>query len=173
MRKLAFFPVLLITACVVAAAYGAVHNQITYTVSPEFFDYHYSKFRIPADLRDRTGATLIGVLGTWWMGLVIGVPVFLLALILPGWKAYLKHSLFALVLVVSTAWAIGLVTLTVTRYALEHDEYDQVWAMHDFGYAGGGVGLLVAVAYLIVVRVRMRPTSGGRQPHHSARESGG
>jgi hypothetical protein len=159
MQKLVFFPVLLVAACVVAAAYGAVHNQISYTVSPDFF--HFDLFRrcdIPDDLRDRAGASLVGVLTTWWMGLVIGIPVFLLALILPGWKAYVKHSLIAVLLVVTTALVIGLGALAVARFATSHDEWGQAGMMHDFGYIGGGVGLLVAIAYLIVVRVRIGRT---------------
>ena len=109
MHKLVFFPVLLVAACVVAAAYGAIHNQISYTVSPLFFFYYqFGRFDIPMEMWNRTGATLVGILATWWMGLVIGIPVFLLAPIIPGWKAYVKHSLIAVLLVVAHgAWRSG------------------------------------------------------------------
>ena len=155
MQKLVFFPVLLVAACVVAASYGAIHNQISYTVSPWFFvSSQFGKFHIPAGMWNRTGATLVGILATWWMGLVIGIPVLLLGLILPGWKAYVRHSLFAFGLVAATAWAVGLGALAVARFALECSDTGQAGIMHNFSYVGGGVGLLVAIAYLIVVRVR-------------------
>ena len=35
MIKVALVPVLLIVACLLAGVYGALHNQISYTVSPE------------------------------------------------------------------------------------------------------------------------------------------
>jgi hypothetical protein len=161
-HKLLFFPVLLVAGCAIAAAYGAVHNQISYTVSPEFFTTFFCRFHIPPDLRNRVGASLVGVISTWWMGLGLGLPLFLLALMLPGWKAYVKHSLFAVVLVVTTAMPFGLGALAVAHFALQCDRYDSAGAMHDFGYLGGAVGLVVAVVYLIVVRVRMGRTGAGQ-----------
>ncbi len=159
MQKLVFLPVLLVAACVVAAAYGAIHNQISYTVSPAFFHFDlFDRCMIPDGLRTRAGASLVGVLTSWWMGLVIGIPVFLLALIIPGWKAYVKHSLIAVLLVVTTALAVGLGALAVARWAIRCGPTAQAEIMHDFGYLGGGVGLLVAIAYLIVVRVRIGRT---------------
>jgi hypothetical protein len=155
MHKLVFLPVLLVAACVIAAAYGAVHNQISYTVSPEFFHLDlFDRCRTPPALWNRAGASLVGIQTTWWMGLLVGTPVFLLGLILPGWKAYVKHSLFAVVLVVTTALPVGLGALAVAHFALQCDRYDCAGAMHNFGYLGGGVGLVVAVVYLIVLRVR-------------------
>ncbi len=163
MQKLVFFPVLLVAACVVAAAYGAVHNQISYTVSSEFFvEYQFGKFDIPPEMWNRTGATLIGILATWWMGLVIGIPTLLLGLMMPGWKAYVKHSLIAFGVVAGTALLVGLAAL-VRAYFQSNSPPDRAGTMHDFGYVGGGVGLLAAVAYLIVVRVRIGRAG---EPHH-------
>jgi hypothetical protein len=159
MHKLVFFPVLLIAGCVIAGAYGAAHNQISYTVSPRFFScYQFGRFDLPPEMWNRTGATLVGILATWWMGLVIGPPVLLVALVLPGWKAYVKHSLIAFGVAAGTALVIGLAALAAARFLLGRGEIGQAEMMHDFGYAGGGVGVLTAVAYLTVVRVR---TGGG------------
>lgn len=167
MQKLVFFPVLLIAACVVAAAYGAIHNQISYTVSPEFFHLGlFDRCMIPDGLRNRAGASLVGVFTTWWMGLVTGTPVMLLGLILPGWKAYVKHSLFAVVLVVTTAMVVGLIGLSAGFLVVNVSNAptylgvapeDAVWMcraslMHTCGYLGGVVGLFLAVVYLIVMR---------------------
>ena len=52
--KLLLFPVLLAVACVIAGLYGALHNQISYTVSPEYFHANkFHQFAIPANLHDR------------------------------------------------------------------------------------------------------------------------
>ena len=76
MAKLALFPMLLAAACVVSGVYGAVHDRLSYTVSPD--DFHrlvFHQFRIPVGLHTRAGAALVGWHATWWMGLFIGFPL--------------------------------------------------------------------------------------------------
>ena len=61
MAKLALFPVLLAAACIVAGVYGALHNQISYSVSPEyFFAFKFHQFGIPEHLQNRIGASIVG-----------------------------------------------------------------------------------------------------------------
>jgi hypothetical protein len=127
MAKLALFPVLLAAACIVAGVYGALHNQISYSVSPDyFFALKFHQFAIPGDLRNRTGASIVGWYASWWMGLIIGVPVLLIGLILPDWKTYLTHGLVAFAVVASTALVVGLGALSV-------------WIFHDLGRSTAGI----------------------------------
>lgn len=154
--KLTFFPVLLVAACVFSAAYGALHNQISYTVSPEFFfSYQFGPFDIPMGQWNRVGATLVGIYSAWWMGLIIGPPVLLVGLILSDWKAYLKHTLIAFGVVTGTALLVGLVALTVARFSSPSSEY---WAsaMHDYGYLGGCLGIVTGSLYLVSEWARQR-----------------
>src|SRR5262245_8551818 len=98
--KMILAPVLLVAACVVAGLYGMLHNQISYSVSPDYFHaFKFIQFRIPEDLQNRLGASVVGWHASWWMGLIIGIPVLLIALILPGWRAYLSGSLMAFAVV--------------------------------------------------------------------------
>src|SRR5205814_10033702 len=109
MGKVALFPVLLIAACLTAGLYGALHNQISYTVSPDYFHaFKFHQFGIPEQLRGRVGASIVGWHASWWMGLFIGVPVLLVGLILPGWKVYLSRCLIAFAVVAGTALLVGL-----------------------------------------------------------------
>ena len=56
MVKVALFPALLIVACLTAGVYGALHNQISYTVSPDYFHaFKFHQFGIPEGLRGRLG----------------------------------------------------------------------------------------------------------------------
>lgn len=74
MRKLALIPVLFAIACLFAGAYGSLHNQISYTVSPEYFtQFKFHQFRINDSIPDRIGAAIVGWKASWWMGLVLGV----------------------------------------------------------------------------------------------------
>jgi hypothetical protein len=67
---------LLITALgvLVAGSYGAVHDQVSYTISQEYFTrFKFQQFAW-ADLGwpPRSFAALIGFLATWWAGLIGG-----------------------------------------------------------------------------------------------------
>jgi hypothetical protein len=88
MVKLALFPVLPVVACLVAGLYCALHNQISYTISADYFHgVTVHQFDIPATMHGRSGAALVGWYASWWIGLLIGVPVLIVGLILPGWNA--------------------------------------------------------------------------------------
>lgn len=172
--KLLLFPVLMALACLVAGVYGAVHNQISYTVSPEYFHgFKFDQFGIPPSLHNRAGAAVVGFLASWWMGILIGIPVLSVGLILPGGKTYFTGSLVATGIVAITALVVGLVALagayavvgegTLSRFhfpAAVHDRvaFARAGVMHTFSYLGGFLGILTASVYLIVVRVRLTRT---------------
>jgi hypothetical protein len=58
----------------VAGMYGALHDQVSYAISPEYFTK--MKFRqfawADAGWPPRASASVIGFLGTWWVGLFAG-----------------------------------------------------------------------------------------------------
>ncbi|HZW07886.1 MAG TPA: hypothetical protein VFF65_12255 [Phycisphaerales bacterium] len=58
----------------IAAAYGAVHDQVTYAISPEYFTkLKFLQFRwADAGWPPRVFASVVGVLATWWAGLFAG-----------------------------------------------------------------------------------------------------
>lgn len=166
-HKLVFFPVLLVAACVVSAVYGALHNQISYTVSPEFFHTDlFFRFDTPKSFENRAGASIVGALSSWWMGLLIGPPVLLVGLALPGWKAYLKHSLIAFGVVMATALVVGLIGLAVGFLVVDASNapmnifvsqegairMGRAGTMHNFGYLGGFLGIFTGLLYLFTVR---------------------
>ena len=74
MKKLILVPFLIALACLLAAGMGAAQNQLTYGISPSWFhDWKFEHFAIPEALHGRLGASLVGVLATWWMGLILSV----------------------------------------------------------------------------------------------------
>lgn len=58
----------------VAGVYGILHDQVTYTISPEYFtafkaeQFRYMDFGWP----ERVYAGQIGFMATWWVGLIVG-----------------------------------------------------------------------------------------------------
>jgi hypothetical protein len=171
MKKLALFPVLLVAACLVSGLYGSLHNQISYTVSPDYFyAFKFHQFGIPEDERGRIGAAIVGWHASWWMGLFLGVPVLLVGLILPDRKTYLSRCLWAFAVVAGTALVVGLGALLYASLTISETSFPEYWfpegvvdkvafaragTMHNFSYLGGFIGILTGSLYLIVERVRL------------------
>lgn len=79
--KLTRLPLLVIAACLVAALYGLVHNQVSYTLGPSYFhDFKFQQFGLPGWLENRLGASWVGILASWWMGALIGLIIGLVCL---------------------------------------------------------------------------------------------
>lgn len=68
---------LLFIAVLMAGAFGALHNQISYSVSPDYFlKFKFIQFKLDwAYQYPRLGASVVGVLATWWMGVLICFPL--------------------------------------------------------------------------------------------------
>ena len=62
-----------VVGSVLAGLYGIVHDQISYTISPEYFTKFKFKQFAYADFgfANRIFVAEIGVLATWWVGFVI------------------------------------------------------------------------------------------------------
>src|SRR5580658_3836306 len=82
MRKVATFLLIVLVAIVIACLYGVGHDQVTYTISPEY----YTKFKfIQFNLADsiaaqhmtqpRSAVVMVGVEATWWLGFYVGVII--------------------------------------------------------------------------------------------------
>jgi hypothetical protein len=63
-----------ILGALLAGLYGALHDQVSYTISPEYFtkmkfeQFHYANFGWP----QRVFASEVGFLASWWVGLFGG-----------------------------------------------------------------------------------------------------
>lgn len=75
----------------IAGLYGTVHDQITYSISLEYFtrlkfaQFHYAEFGLPP----RVFVAAIGFLATWWVGFIAGwfIAIAYLRHLRAAWKA--------------------------------------------------------------------------------------
>jgi hypothetical protein len=159
--KLPLLVLLLGLAALIAALFGALHNQLSYTVGPTYFTaLKFPQFAIPADTAPRLGAALVGIQASWWMGPLVAVPAFLYGFAaVPRTETYFAAGIGAigLVVVLATLAALlglvgGLVAettglldpyLTPPQGPTRADFY-RAGFMHDAAYAAGVLGLLVA-----------------------------
>ena len=55
-KKLLLMPPLLVLGCLIAGAYGTLHDQVSYAVSPDYFHaFKFIQFQISPHLHDRLG----------------------------------------------------------------------------------------------------------------------
>jgi hypothetical protein len=75
MARFLTFALFLVLAILSAGVFGALHDQISYTVSHEYF----TRFKFPmfnlldASIPERVRAAEVGFLATWWMGIPLGL----------------------------------------------------------------------------------------------------
>ena len=159
--KLPVFLLLLALAALAAALFGAVHNQLSYSVGPSYFEaLKFRQFAIPDDVSARLGAAMVGVQASWWMGLLVGLPAFLYGLVaVPRTQTYLAAGIGAIGLVVVLATFAALLGLVggIAAEATglldpfltlpegpERSDFLRAGFMHDAAYVAGGLGLLLA-----------------------------
>lgn len=128
MKKVIALILILIIAPILGGVYGIIHDQITYSISEEY----YTKFKfIQFGLENwglgqnigtgkapeiklnnpRFGAAIVGTLATWWVGLIIGIFLGLIGLIHRNGKEMLKATSKSIVLTTGIALLIGLIGL--------------------------------------------------------------
>ena len=156
----------------IAGAYGIVHDQITYSLSESYFtEFKFHQFassdprvHLPPDLAsaDRIYVGVIGFLATWWVGFFSGW--FLARASIPpsgdhpSVGTIAKHFLT----IIGTAFLFGCAgflwgTVRPGFSSRFSSDFLLVGQIHNFGYLGALVGLVVA---LLLVRRARRATLG-------------
>ena len=149
-----------------AGIYGVVHDQVTYSICPEYFthlkfsQFHYADFGLPA----RVFVGEIGFLATWWVGFIAGW--FLARVSVPACSraAAFRRSacgfliMFASTLAASiTGYALGRThgsdysawdSLASTLGILDLPGFVRVAYIHNASYLGGLIGLIAAIICL-------------------------
>jgi hypothetical protein len=153
---------------IIAGGYGALHDQISYAISPEYFtrlkfrQFDYADF----GWRPRIFASEVGFLGSWWVGLFAGwflARAGLAELSAPARRSCTLES-FAILLAVTAVAGIGgaVLGLAVTqsgdlgawdhwRRSLELEDlraFVIVAYLHAAGYLGALTGLVLAIAWV-------------------------
>lgn len=174
MRKFGVFTSFIFITILVAGVYGILHDQITYSISPEYFTkFKYSQFGFEPEWfgGHRPTVAVIGFLATWWMGLFIGVILGSLSFIFPTHKTMMKvlRKAIILVLVISITASIAgffygkfylagkAVSWWLPEKLANRDAFIIVGSIHNFSYAGGLVGLISGIVYLFKRKASLNP----------------
>lgn len=121
-KKLIVFGLFVALAVIVAGVYGAVHDQISYTVSPEYFTkFKFQQFQLGGSPHvDRVRAAMVGFLASWWMGIPVGILVGLAGFIHRGTGQMLRMLLWSMFVAVVFTLLFGLAGLLYGYLQTEH-----------------------------------------------------
>jgi hypothetical protein len=183
-RRLPAMARVALLGAVVAGCYGALHDQVSYAISPEYFtklkfrQFSYADF----GWTPRLFAAEVGFLATWWVGLFAGWFVARAGLVeLPAAeRRSCTVRSFAIVLsVAAVAGLVGAVLgVVVTRngdlggwsywkqeYGIEDLQAFMIVAyLHAAGYLGALAGLILAIVYVRRCLARSRRSSAEAGP---------
>ena len=176
--RLSLLPTMLgyaLLGAIVAGIYGVLHDQITFSISQEyftrlkFFQFHYADFGLPR----RVFVAEIGFLATWWVGFIAGW--FLARVVVPICPPVQARSKilrgFWIILFCGFAgstcgfgWGLlrgpngdysGWQGFGTMHGVVDLPSFVRVAYIHNASYLGGLLGLIVA---LIRIRRRGRQT---------------
>ncbi|MEJ8802153.1 hypothetical protein [Pontibacter sp. H249] len=177
MYKFLILLLILVIAPLLGGIYGIAHDQLTYSISPEY----YTKFKFyQFGLMDmgneaifpnpRLEVSYVGFLATWWMGVPIGLILGLVGLIHRDGKSMFKATMKAFSVTMLVAFITGLLGLAYGYFCLSATSIDwwlpenlidkvsfvSVGSMHNFSYMGGLVGMIVGVVLSIKEKKKQR-----------------
>lgn len=177
MKKLKLFTFVVICTIIIASCFGILHDQITYSISPEY----YTKFKfIQFELVDegmtlqagqRSAAIVVGIMATWWMGLFIG---FIYAGILLFFKEQKNIYRIYFQAVVLTFIITILASIFGYFYAKIHlletgvdwfipegvidvNSFICAGSIHNASYIGGVTGCMAGTLYLLIKKKTEQP----------------
>jgi len=170
LKKLVVLIVIILIAPLIGGLYGILNDQLTYTVSPEY----YTKFKFYQFGLMNTGneaifpnpriqVSTVGFMATWWMGLPIGLILGLIGLIHTNAAKMFISTMKSILVTIIVAFVIGLTGLLYGKLYLTEVGVDwwfpdnlidagnfiAVGSMHNFSYIGGLIGLIAGCIYNI------------------------
>ena len=170
MKKFLILLLIIGIAPLIGGLYGILNDQLTYTISPEYYTkFKFYQFGLMSSGDEaifpnpRVEASKVGFMATWWMGLPIGIILGLVGLIHKSYKQMLRITLTAIVVTVIVAFATGLLGLAYGKLYLvgagvdwwfpdnliDKNNFIVVGSMHNFSYLGGLTGLIAGIIYSV------------------------
>lgn len=167
MKKIVIFLKLLILSIFIATIYGIIHDQITFSISNEYFTkFKFIQFGLIEDSPNieinnpRLYVSLVGVIATWWTGLIAGIILGIIGL-------FYKQSnilfLKSILIIIITAIIFGFIGYVYSNFFINLNQMNWILPdnvilkknfiivgfIHGFSYLGSLIGLLISIVYLL------------------------
>ena len=164
--KIGILILTIILTPILAGVYGILHDQISYSISPEYFTkFKFEQFGFVeyGFENERATVAIIGFWATWWTGLIIGAVNGIVGLIQSTTKMMRKSIYGATIRTLGIGIGIGLIGIVVGEFIIseidgnwiipenvkDKNDFLVVGTMHTFSYIGGLVGLIFGTIYQV------------------------
>ncbi len=170
MKKFLILLLIILLAPLIGGLYGILHDQLTYTISPEYYTkFKFYQFGLVNSkeevilLNPRIEVSIVGFMATWWMGILIGFILGFVGLFHKDSKQMFVITMKAMVITIVVTFVTGLVGLAYGMFYLtdvgvnwwlpenliDTKNFIAVGSMHNFSYLGGLIGLIAGLVYSI------------------------
>ncbi len=166
MKKTVVFGEILITGMLLAGIYGILHDQVTYTIAPEYYTkFKFIQFRLnPEQFSNiRSAVAVVGFLATYWTGIIIGIVLGLTGFIFKDHKKMRTSVRKAFLVTFCVAIVTGFVGYLYGTFILadigvnwwlpsnlvDKRSFIVVGSIHNFSYLGGLLGMIAGIVYLV------------------------
>jgi len=176
MQRLIALIAFMIVTMLAAGAFGILHDQISYTVSNEYFTrFKFPQFQLlDANIPERIRAAEVGFLASWWMGIPVGLLTGIAGFIHPTARQMRKALLLSLAVIsvfTLTFALLGLAYGFIRTTHLNLSEYADwfvpqglerprnficVGYMHNSAYLGGLIAIPIAWCFHSIYRQSAR-----------------
>ena len=152
---------IIIFSTIIASLFGAIHNQISYTVSSEFFKnflfgiFGTNEWNIK---NERLEASIVGIIGSYWVGLILGI-IYTIIFLFMKTENNLNNVKNAMLINIGFAFFGSLIAKFFIKYensgvfidfgTQNPQNYLEAAFMNTGSYFGGIVGIIVGIIYLL------------------------
>ncbi len=158
--RIVIFISLLISAALIGGLYGALYDQFTFTLSPEFYTkMRFPQFGVSGDVNERWEVAKIGFQNTWSVGFGLGLFLTLVGLLHNSNKKMVVVSLQSFGIALFTAFIFGVCAYFLSEPELnefveidivDKTSFGKVTAMTNYSYVGGTIGMFLGVAWHVL-----------------------
>jgi len=159
--KTIIFAALVFVSTIIGIIYGIIHDELTYTLCPEF----YTKVRFEqlniTNSSPRIGVALVGIINTWLYSLIIGSVLATAGLFHSNNKKNIHYTLQSFAISVFCSFAFGMIGFILYRIFPEQEmdnfklpdtiidirNFRAVQVIHNFSYMGGIIGMFVGIGW--------------------------
>ncbi|MEL0457286.1 hypothetical protein WJN01_13690 [Flavobacteriaceae bacterium SZ-1-7] len=168
-KKIGILILIVIISIILASIYGILHNQISYSISSEYF----TKFKfdqigewLHQVENERIAISFVGFVSTWWFGLLLGLIIGIVGMFQPNSKIMWKSGIGAIFRTLGIAIGIGIVGILVGKFLIsnlnanwnlpaeliDRKSFLTAGTMHNFSYFGGIIGLIYGIIYQLKIK---------------------
>lgn len=161
--KLLTFIVLILIAPILAGIFGALLDQGTYTISPEFFRANrFDDIPFSWSVNERLMAAIAGWDQSWKFGVALGVALSIIGTIHNGHMKMFFYTLWSFLLALGVTAIVSLIGMLVTLNTefeipvnmsadIEQPaKYMAVIMINNYARSGGIIGVLLGVGYQLL-----------------------